>query len=292
MTALSDITPGPFEGVYAVREVERRLSRKGTPFLALSLADASGSARAMIFDQADFFAGRVSAGATVRIAGRAAERAGRLELVVSHVREAEGEVAVEELVPRSHRDPEELLGFVMHLADEVHDAGLRATLAALTGDQELVAAWKGAPCSRSGHHAYMGGLIEHTVGVASLAQTLCTWHPRLDSDLLLAAALVHDLGHARAFTLTPGFEMTDEGRLLGHVTIGLGVIDAVSRSVGLGDERRLELLHCVAWHHGPPPGQGPGGASPEAVTLQRVNSLEVGVKTRLEGPGPGDLPPA
>ena len=179
-------------------------------------------------------------------------------MVVSHLRPAGDEARAEDLLPRSHRDPDELFGFVLHLADEVADPGLRRLLDALTGDDDLARAWRTMPCTRSGHHAYMGGLVEHTVGVASVAQTLTVWHPRLDSDLLLAAALVHDIGHARAFRLGATFELTDEGRLLGHVAIGHEIVGDAARAAGLTPVRRAELLHAIDWHHGPPAGQAAG----------------------------------
>jgi len=291
MSGLAQLTPGaPFEGVFAVRDVERRLSRAGKPFLSVVLADATGSARGVIFDQPDWFAERLTPGAPVRVAGRAEQRGGRLELLISHVRPADEDTGDTRLVPRSHRDPDELFGFVLHLADEVADPGLRRTLDLLTGDDALAATWRQVPCTRSGHHAYLGGLIEHTVGVAALCQTLCTWHPRIDADLLVAAALVHDLGYTRAWRVAATFEATEEGRLLGHVALGLEIVGEAARRAELEEPRRLALLHCVAWHHGPPPPAGPQQASPEALALMRLNAAEVQVKARLEGPGP-DAPP-
>ena len=286
LTAIADITPGtPFEGVYAVREVERRLSRAGKPFLSLVLGDATGAARAVVFEQADWFAERLSAGAAVRVAGRAEERSGRMELVVSHVRAAADEAPAASLVPRSHREPDELFGFILHLADEVGDPGLRAVLDALTGNDRLAADWRTVPCTRSGHHAYVGGLVEHTVGVAALCQTLCTWHPRVDADLLLTAAIVHDLGYTRAWRVGATFEATDEGRMLGHVALGMEIVGQAAAAAKLPDERRLALLHCIAWHHGPPGGAVIQQASPEALALMRANALETQVKARLEGSG-------
>jgi 3'-5' exoribonuclease len=290
MSGLAQLTPGaPFEGVFAVREVERRLSRAGKPFLSVVLADATGSARGVIFDQPDWFAERLSPGAAVRVAGRAEQRGGRLELLISHVRPAEDEQAEVQLVPRSHRDPDELFGFVLHLADEVADPGLRATLDLLTQDEELAALWRQVPCSRSGHHAYIGGLVEHTVGVTALCQTLCTWHPRVDSDLLVAAAIVHDLGYTRAWRVGATFEATEEGRMLGHVALGVEIVADAARRAELDETRRLQLLHCVAWHHGPPAPAGPQQASPEALALMRLNAAEVQVKARLEGGRPDGL---
>lgn len=287
-TGIASLQAGqPVEGVFAVRRKERRLTRRGEPFLALTLADATGTIPAMVFEQPDFFAERFEQGDRVRIAGRVGGREGRLSITVSNLRPAGDEVAAERLLPRSHRDPEELFGFILHLADEIHDPGLRSVTDALTGDEELASAWRTMPCSRGGHHAYMGGLVEHTVGVASLCQTLCTWHPRLDADLLLCAALAHDIGHARAFRLGATFELTDEGRLLGHLAIGTRIVEDAARRTGLPGERRTGLLHTIAWHHGPPAGQPSTGAEPEALALWRANQLEVGVKSRLEGHGTG-----
>jgi 3'-5' exoribonuclease len=289
MTPISSLEAGTaVEGVYAVRRKERRLSRQGRPFLALTLADASGSVPAVVFDEADYFAEQFEEGDRVRVTGRVTERDGRPRVVVSHLRAAADEAAAEDLLPRSHRDPGELFGFVLHLADEVADAGLRRVLDALTDDDDLARAWRTMPCTRSGHHAYMGGLIEHTVGVGAVVQALATWHPRLDSDLLLTGALVHDIGHARAFRLGATFEPTEAGRLLGHVAIGHEIVGDAARRAGLPPTRRAELLHVIDWHHGPPPGQSPGAAGPEALALWRANQLETGVKARLEGPGPVD----
>ncbi len=286
---ISSLTAGEaVEGVFAVRRKERRLSRQGRPFLALTLADATGSVPAMVFDEADFFGEQFSEGDRLRVTGRVTKRDGRTSIVVSHLRPAADEVDAEDLLPRSHRDPDELFGFVLHLADEVADTGLRRLLGALTGDADLAAAWRTMPCTRSGHHAYLGGLVEHTVGVAAVVQALAVWHPRVDSDLLLTAALVHDIGHARAFRLAATFELTEEGRLLGHVAIGHEIVGDAARSVALPATRRAELLHVIDWHHGPPAGQPQGSASAEALALWRANQLETAVKSRLEGSGPVD----
>jgi 3'-5' exoribonuclease len=287
MSAVATLEVGqPVEGVYAVRKKERRLSRQGDAYLALTLGDASGAIGAFVFDQADFFAGQFETGDRVRVAGQVVQRQGRPVVRVRHIRPAGDEVGADELLPRSHREPEELMGFALALADEIADAELRQMAAGVLSDPALARGWLTSPCTRSGHHAYQGGLLEHTVGVASLAQTLCQWHPRLDADLLVAAAIVHDVGHIRGWRLGATFELTDEGRMLGHLAIGHEIVDAAARRAGLAADRRLAVLHAVGWHHGPPAGQAPGGATPEALALWRVNSLEVGVKARLEGPGP------
>lgn len=276
----------PVEGVFAVRSKERRLSRQGTAYLAVTLADATGAIAAYVFEQADFFGEQFSVGDRIRVAGQVIARSGRPALRIRHLRPAADEVAAEELLPRSHREPEELMGFAEVLTTEIADAGYRDLVTAVFSDAALAPGWLSAPCTRSGHHAYRGGLLEHTVGVASLAQTLTQWHPRLDPDLLVAAALVHDVGHIRGWRLGATFELTDEGRMLGHVAIGHEIIDAAARRRHLAEARRLALLHVVGWHHGPPAGQPIHSGSPEALALMRINALETQVKSRLEGNGP------
>jgi 3'-5' exoribonuclease len=178
---------------------------------------------------------------------------------------------------------DELDGFLEHLAREVHHAGFRALLEALLGDDVLRAAWRRAPCTRSGHHAYLGGLLEHTVAVATLAQEACILHQRLDSDLLLTAAIVHDLGKTREFTYGAEIGLSDEGRLLGHVELGLRLLDERAAQIpSLDAERRLALAHCVLTHHGPDAAPARRFGSPEALALHRLNALDASVKGALE----------
>src|ERR671920_714898 len=144
-------------------------------------------------------------------------------------------------LPVAYRDLDELDGFLEHLAREVHHPEYRALLHDLLADGPLRAAWRRAPCTRTGHHAYLGGLLEHTVAVATLAVEACALHPRLDSDLLVCAAIVHDLGKTREFTYGAEIGLSDEGRLLGHVVLGQQLLERFE----LPSDRRLALMHCV-----------------------------------------------
>jgi 3'-5' exoribonuclease len=148
----------------------------------------------------------------------------------------------------------------------------------------LVADFRRAPCTRSAHHAYLGGLLEHTVAVATLVLETCALHPRLNSDLLMAAAIVHDAGRAREYTYGAEFGLTEEGRMLGHLTLGAETVGAAA--TGLEPGRRLALLNCVLSHHGPDAGPGRQGArgfaTPEALALYRLNSLDASIKGALE----------
>jgi 3'-5' exoribonuclease len=278
--------------VFACTRKERQISRSGTPFLTLELRDSTGSIVARAFREADVLAGRFERGELVRVAGRVGRFREQLQIDIEEIARAEGADADPvSFLPSSRRDIDELEGFLEHLAREVYDPALRALLDGLLGDPALRRALRLAPCSlpsgpsgaRSGasHHAFLGGLLEHTVAVATMGIELCTMHPRLDRDLLLTAALVHDLGKTREFTYGAEIGRTREGELLGHVELGLRLI-AARAPRSLGAERRLELEHCVLSHHGAD--QAPGGrfGSAEAVALYRLNALDASVKGAVE----------
>jgi 3'-5' exoribonuclease len=185
-----------------------------------------------------------------------------------------------QFLPSAYRDLDELDGFLEHLASEVYDRRYRELLDALLADDLLRRDWRRAPCTRAGHHAYLGGLLEHTVAVTTMAHELCQLHPRLNSDLLLTAALTHDLGRTREFSYGAEIGLTEEGRLLGHLAIGQRMLS--ERSRGLDEERRLALLHCVLCHHGTSSAPGGRFASAEALALFRCNALDASVKGALE----------
>jgi 3'-5' exoribonuclease len=272
------------QGVFACTRKERLMSRAGTPYLALELRDRTGALPARIFRDADVAAARFDRGDLVRVAGRVERFREELQLDLRTIaRAAPDEANPASFLPTAYRDLDELDGFLEHLAREVHDPGFRPLLEALLGDERLRAAWRMAPCSRTGHHAYLGGLLEHTVAVATLAQETCLLHVRLNSDLLITAALVHDLGKTEEFTYGAEIGLSDAGRLLGHVELGLRLIEErAARIPAMDAERRLALAHCVLTHHGPESAPTRRFGSPEALALYRINALDASIKGALE----------
>jgi 3'-5' exoribonuclease len=280
--AVATLRPGQdVVGVFACARKDRLVTRSGTPYLALELRDRTGAVPARVFRDADVLAGRFERGDLVRVAGRAERFRDELQLEVRAITRVDpGTVDPAQFLPVAYRDLDELDGFLEHLAREVHDPGYAALLSALLGDEELRAQWRRAPCTRGGHHAYLGGLLEHTVAVATLAAETCILHPRLNSDLLVCAALVHDLGKTREFTYGAEIGLTEAGRLLGHVELGVRVMD--ERASGLDADRLAALLHCILLHHGADAAAGRRFASPEALALYRLNALDASVKGVLE----------
>ncbi len=270
------------DAVFACARKDRLTARSGSVYLALELRDRTGSIPARAFRDADFLAGRFERGDLVRVAGKVDRFRDELQVEVRSIAREDGlDPAV--FLPIAYRDLEELDGFLEHLAREVHDPVLARLVASFLGDDEFREAFRRAPCTRGGHHAYLGGLIEHTVAVATLAQEACILHPRLDSDLLLGAAILHDIGKTREFDYGAEISLSEEGALLGHLQLGQQmVIERAGRLDGLPRARTLALCHCVLGHHGPDPLPGRRFASAEAMALARLNAVDAAVKGALE----------
>jgi 3'-5' exoribonuclease len=289
LATVTEILPGRrFAGRFACVRRDRLVARNGSTYLALELRDRTGTLKARVFRDADRIAGRFDRGDAVFAQGRAERFRGELVAELDDVRRLEpGGYDPADLLPSAYRSIEELEGFLEHLAREVHDPGLAAAVKRVVFAEPTWTEFRRAPCTRAGHHAYLGGLIEHTVAVASLVGEVCQLHPRLDSDLLMAAAIVHDVGKVREFAYAAEIELSEEGRALGHLAIGAEIIGAAAH--GLDDHRRLALLGCVLFHHGPEAGAAraagasrSGFPSPEALALYRLNALDASVKGALE----------
>jgi 3'-5' exoribonuclease len=169
------------------------------------------------------------------------------------------------------------------LAREVYDRDYRALLDGFLDDTDFRQQFRQAPCTRAGHHAYLGGLLEHTVAVATLAQETCALHPRLNSDLLMCAALLHDVGKVEEFELGAEISLSEPGALVGHLALGQQLVSRRATTLPRFDRGKLlALSHCILGHHGPDALPGRRYRSPEAVALQRLNSLDATVKGALE----------
>jgi 3'-5' exoribonuclease len=289
-TTVAELRAGTeLDSVFACSRKDRLTARSGSSYLALELRDRTGAIPARAFRNADFLAGRFDRGDLVKVAGRVERFREELQVEVDDIRRADGPgLDPADFLPVAFRDTEELDGFLEHLAREVYDRDLRRLLDSFMTDEGFRAAFRAAPCTRNGHHAYLGGLLEHTVAVATLAFETCSLHRRLNSDVLIAAAILHDIGKIREFELGAEIALSQEGALLGHLTIGQELISRRSaRLEAFPEDKLLALLHCVLGHHGADSLPGRRFRSTEALALFRLNSLDAAVKGALEHGLPG-----
>jgi 3'-5' exoribonuclease len=259
------------EGVFAVARKQRLRTRSGSPYLALELVDPTGRIEARVWSDVELLDGRFGEGDAVRVLGRVERFRDRLQLDVRSLETAEADPA--SLVPESRRDLDELDGFLEFLAGELTHAGLKALVGRFAADGHFRERLRLLPATPDGHHSWTGGLLEHTVAVATLCREAAQLHQRLRSDLVVAAALLHDAGRTLELDAGPLFLPTPEGRLLGHVHLGLRLVE--ERAAGLDTAVRAELLHAVAAHH-----DLRAARTAEAAVLYHANQLDAAATTR------------
>ena len=284
-TSIAELRPGdPLSGVFACVRKDRLTAKTGAPFLAIELRDRTGTLPARVFGDADFHGARFERGDLVAVEGRVERFRGELQVDLAAIRRAEADEAdPADFLPVAYRNLDELDGFLEHLAGEVRDRDLRRLLDSFVHDDGFRAALRRAPCTRAAHHAYLGGLLEHTVAVATLAQEVCVQHPRLRPDLLIGAALLHDIGKTREFELGAEIGLSDEGRLVGHLALGHRMVaERIASLGGFPADKALALEHCILAHHGADSLPGRRFGSAEALALFRLNALDASVKGALE----------
>lgn len=263
------------DGVFAVSRKRRLVTRAGKPYLALELVDRSGRIEGRVWDDVELLDRRFAEGDAVRVLGRVERFDGRLQLAVRTVEASDADPVT--LTPALRRDADELEGFLEFLVAEVSHPALAALVGGILSEREVRDGMRLLPAAGAdGHHGYAGGLLEHTVGVATLCRETAELHPRLRADLLLAAALLHDVGRVRELGRGPAFRPTSEGALLGHVQLGIRVVD--ERAAALDADVRAELLHAIASHH-----DRSAARTAEAGVLYHANQLDAVAATRPVG---------
>jgi len=263
VTAISQLEENrTVEGVYAVARKERLRTKGGAPYLALELIDSTGRVQARIWNDVELLDQRFTEGDAVRVLGRVERFRNNLQLDVRTLEPA-ADADPSTMAPALRRDADELEGFLEFLVAEIHNDPLRALVTRALGEAPL----RSYPATPEGHHGYAGGLLEHTVGVATLCRETAQLHQRLRPDLLLAAALVHDIGRTQELGPPPLFTPTEDGKLLGHVHLALRTLERL--------QAPSELLHAVACHH-----DVRAARTAEAAVLYHANQLDAVAATR------------
>ncbi len=255
LTRISDLEAGrPAEGVFAVVRKQRRHNRNGDPFLVLELSDDTGRIEARVWDNADHFDRVVRVGDTVRAIGRASQYRDQLQLDVRRLeRTTNDDSAPDLLVPGANRPLDEIIGEFEFLSQEIRSAELAQLVSAVWNGPHREALTR-APATPADHHAYLGGLVEHTVGMASIALAAIERHDSINRDLTLAACLLHDVGRAREIEIGTAFSVNDAGSLYGHVLLSHEMVLEGAAAITLEPASTTwwpQLVHAIQHHHGP-----------------------------------------
>lgn len=283
--SVCDLVPGTSVwGSYLLAGKETRSTKAGKPFFKLRLSDRTGTIECTVWET-DHVQPGVAVGEVVVVSARVSEYQGKPQLEASAVASAPaGSVNPRDFLPSTYRDIDELKGFLQFHIGSVYDRDYSALLEAIFADDEMLDSFVTAPAAKLMHHAYLGGLVEHTVAVAEMCDFVGQQYARVDRDLLLTAALLHDIGKVEELSFDTVIDYTDAGRFLGHVIQGVTLVsDRARRLASFPEEKLQRLLHCIVSHHGELEWGSPKRPKTiEALILHHVDNLDAKVKGFLE----------
>jgi len=251
---IKEITDGQaVRDLFLVREITLGETKTGKPYLSLVLLDATGEISGRVWEKAEQLMGECPVGAIVSVTAQAQAYKGVLQLRIDNLRRIpDSKVDLGLFIPSTQGNIPLMARELVKLADSVKNPFLKDLLLALFEEHRLMQSFKKAPAAKIMHHAYIGGLLEHTLAVARLADSISALYPSLDRSLLIAGALLHDLGKLKEFNFESfPFDYSDRGRLVGHMVLGIEMIqEKINGISGFPEELADRLKHLILSHHG------------------------------------------
>lgn len=263
--------------IFLVSEKHLAHKKDGAPYLLLTLADKAGSIKAVAWDNVRELAERFVAGNYVRLKGSVSNYRERLQVTVRNLEICEKDaVSVEDYIPSSERDSGNMMAGLISICSMIEDPYLKKLLDAFFEDREFVTAFSKAPAGKKMHHAYIGGLLEHTLSLVFLVQKIGDHYDGINKDLLMVGAVLHDIGKIHELCYETHIDYSDAGRLLSHIVIGLEMLEArIAKIKDFPEELSLLLKHMIVSHHGT---RDFGSPEPpktlEAVILHYLDELD------------------
>jgi 3'-5' exoribonuclease len=238
--------------VFLVRFKATPVKRNGEPYINLNLVDRTGEIEAKIWDNARELDKRFQKNDFIAVEGTANLYQGKLQLRVDDARRVdESQVSIADFLPVSQFDADAMWGEVRALLGAVKNPDLKRLLDSITADPGFSAAFRRAPAAKEIHHAYIGGLLEHSLSMMRAAERLCPLYPLADRDLTVAGCFLHDIGKVRELFYEKAFDYTDEGRLVGHIAGGVEMLDGlIDAAGGVPEPLSIHLKHIILSHHG------------------------------------------
>ena len=275
---ISTVSAGQkIDDVFVLSEKSMAQKKNGDNFLTITLADKSGRLKGVVWDHVDVINASASAGDIVHVEGRVNEYKGDLQLVVGSMRACAADaVDPSDFMPSTGRDVTAMFERLKELTDTVETPHLRHLFRAFWEDEDLVRGLKTAPAAKKMHHAYLGGLIEHTLSMVTLADKLAKHYSGIDRDILIAGTVLHDIGKIREFDYTFRIDYSDEGRLLNHIVIGVQMLEEKIQAVeNFPEEQAILLKHLIVSHHGTREfGSPEPPKTMEAVLLHYIDEID------------------
>ena len=241
------------QDLFLVKDVTRGETKAGKPYLMLTVMDATGELPCRVWDNADRLMEQCPTGAIVAVSGQAQAYKNILQLKIDTIKRIpEDDVDLSLFVPSTNGDIKLMSKELMKIVSSVDNTYLKELLLAIFGQKSLMRDFTKAPAAKAMHHAYVGGLLEHTLAVARLAEQICPLYPSLDRSLLITGALLHDIGKLEEFDFSSyPADYSDSGRLVGHMVLGIEMMQKeINNIAGFPNELAIRLKHLILSHHG------------------------------------------
>lgn len=237
---------------FLVCEKEIRNTREGKPYLRLELGDRSGTIEARMWDQFEMAAKGINRDDFVKVQARVEIYKNRPQLSVMQVRLAKPEeIDLADFLPQTKADVAKLYAQLLEFAASITNPWLKKLVAGILNDPAIAARYKRAPAAKVMHHAYLGGLLEHVISLCGLAKQVAAHYPELDLDLLLTAAMLHDVGKLDELCYERAIGYTVEGQLLGHIVMEVETVSkAINGIEGFPPNLKTVVQHLLISHHG------------------------------------------
>jgi len=281
---------------FLVRDKIMAMAKNGKPYMTLKLIDRTGEVEARVWDRVDDYAERFERDDFIRVQAKASVYLGKMQLVVQELeRLADSDVLLADYMPVSSRSSAEMTAEFEALVASLGDVNLRALMQAFLADSHVMERYCTAPAAKSMHHVFIGGLMEHSLAVAGLVDDIARRYPGVNRDLLLVGALLHDIGKVAELSYARTFDYTDEGKLIGHIVLGVEMVEEKIRTIP-GFPRHLAMLvkHLLLSHHGQYEYGSPKRPKLlEAVILNFLDDLDSkinGVQAHIERESANDNP--
>ncbi len=276
------------ESIFLVRDKMTAMAKNGKPYMTLKIMDRSGEVEGRIWDQVDEFSRQFDKDDFILINAKASVYMGKMQVVIQDLKKIdESQVDLSDFLPVSKRSLDEMRRELDQILDSLTDRYIVALLRAFFDDPEFFALYSKAPAAKAMHHAFLGGLLEHSLAVVGLAVDVAARYPQVNRDLLICGALLHDVGKVAELSYQRAFNYTDEGKLLGHIVIGVQMVDDRVRQIdGFPTELTMLIKHLLLSHHGQYDFGSPKRPKfLEAIILNFIDDLDSkinGVQTHID----------
>jgi len=286
------------EGAFAIANTQQGTTRNGKPYLRCLIGDKTGQVAGRMWSIDEAFYRTLPTDGFVEMEGETQAYQGELQIIIHSLRPIDpSPEQLRELLPASKRDPGEMFAEVEALLKTLEHPAMVALAQQYLGDEHLMDAFRTAPAAQRMHHAYLGGLLEHTLSLLKLADAICPLYPKVSRDLVLMGLFLHDLGKTRELFYDKGFGYTDRGHLVGHIVEGAIMLHDKAQQLMADQGVRLPagaltaLQHIILSHHGQPDyGAAKVPSSPEAVLVSMLDNVDAKMEICLTATRPDMAP--